>query len=140
MPDASPALESAEQKWKVGANAEYQKVVAIVMNLATASLVLPLVFLRSFMGLKDGQALSPQLMWPAIVSWVMLLLAVGFGLAFSMASAKFVKVVYGGHESRSENFFERARDCFGGAMAACFVVGLVFMLIFFYDSGTLKCS
>jgi hypothetical protein len=127
---------SQAQEWKVKTNEEYQKVIEIMMNLATASLVLPVLFLRDFIGVPKDKPLRPCLSGWAFSSWGLLLASLVFAIAFHWASAKFVKTVFGGPESWSESTYELLRDGSVWSVILCFLAGLVCMILFF---ATSKC-
>jgi hypothetical protein len=94
-----------EQQWKLMANAEYQKVVPIIMNLATASLVIPVVFAKDFLpSLNQKTSVQAHLYW-ALLSWSLLAGSLAFGCLFHFASAKFVKALYGGYAEKSQVTF-----------------------------------
>jgi hypothetical protein len=128
--------------WKLTTNAQYLEAIKVVMNLATASLVLPIMFVKNFSS-YERLALAPYRCW-AYSSWSFLLLSVACGLGFYWASAKYVKVVSGGREMswlartfrhketlRSANWFEILRDLSALVMVLCFILGLICSLWFF---------
>jgi len=120
-----------EDEWKLKTNAQYQEAIKILINLATASLALPVVFLKELAGSPNGSRFVDHLKPSAYWSWAFLFASLLFGMLFYWASAKFVKVVCGGPEDHSENWFEKVRDATGGAAVVCFLAGLVSFLIFF---------
>jgi hypothetical protein len=99
-----------ENRWKLVVNANYQDVMKTLMNLTTASLVLPFLFIRTFLGVPEGKRLADDLPWPAYGFWGLLLLSLMCDMAFFWASAKFIKAVSRGNEDPSEGFFETCRD------------------------------
>jgi hypothetical protein len=120
-----------DQAWKLSANAEYQKVVAVIMNLATGILFLPILFLKDFVKLPEGEP-PWRIIWPwALLSWIALVLSLMWGMWFYRSSAKFVKVVYGGLESYDASYFEGWRDRSIALMVGSFVLGFVFLIVFF---------
>ena len=120
-----------DQAWKLSANAEYQKVVAVIMNLATGVLFLPILFLKDFVKLQEGEP-PWRIIWPwALLSWVALVLSLTWGMWFYRSSAKFVKMVYGGLESHDESYFESWRDRSIALMVGSFALGFVFLIVFF---------
>jgi hypothetical protein len=56
-----------DKKWKLAANAQYQDAMKIVVNLATASLVLPIVLIKDF--LPKGAVIGAHLNKWASWSW-----------------------------------------------------------------------
>jgi hypothetical protein len=120
-----------DNDWKLKANTQYQEGIKILMNLATASLALPVFFLKDLTGTGKGPRIIDQLKPSAYASWTFLFLSLLFGLTFYWSSAKFVKVVCGGHEDWSEKVFEAVRDTSIGGATACFFAGLISFLLFF---------
>jgi hypothetical protein len=84
--------------WKLKTNEQYQELMKIVINLATAALVLPVVFIKDFLGLKEGEYIKPHLNLLAYSAWLLLFFTLFASMLFYYASAKFVKVVSGGKE------------------------------------------
>ena len=99
-----------ENQWKLVVNANYQDVMKTLMSLTTASLVLPFLFIRTFLGVPEGEKLADYLPWPAYWFWGLLLLSLLSDMAFFWASAKFIKAVSRGAEDPAESFFETSRD------------------------------
>jgi hypothetical protein len=127
MPKPSP-----EDEWKLTVNAQYQEAMKVAINLATASLVLPIVFLKVFVGADKFSSAGPPA--SAYSSWVLLLVSVLSGMGFYYASAKFVKAVCGGYDERSdkeEKKYELIRDITAVVVAVCFFAGIVSLLVFF---------
>ncbi|WP_162259003.1 hypothetical protein [Lysobacter sp. Root916] len=120
----------ADQDWKSLANAEYQKVVASVTVLSTASLVLPLFFIRDLAGLGDGKPLLPYLTCAVYASWVLLGAAIFFGVLFQYVSAKWLKNAHGGTTVHSARALERLLDWLFWLSAISFLAGLGFLLWF----------
>jgi hypothetical protein len=125
-----------EQICTLAANAEYQKIVPIIMNLATLSLALPVVFIKEFEANPSHKAPVHDL-WPwAFLGWGFLALSLICGCLFHFASAKLVKAIYGGYEKGKtpsrilEDNFEKLRDRSGEALVPLFLLGLGFMVVF----------
>lgn len=158
MPDVTEEQkekqEKRDQKCTLKTNAEYQKVVPVIMNLATASLVVPVVFAKDFRpALNQPPSMHFPLEW-AIPGWVLLALSLFCGCIFHVASAKLVKALYGGYERKTETTFlesvfvkpwcarnwntktwqesayERLRDVSVGGLVAFFVLGLICLVVF----------
>jgi hypothetical protein len=137
-----PPLPLPKDEWKLKANASYQEVMKTLMTLVTASLVLPIWFVRNFVPGGDKQPIREYLQsrpW-AYRSWASLAGSLVCGMLFYLASAKFVKVVCGGGGETwpkqcfgidPENFFEGVRDTSGVLMAVLFIAGLVAAFLFF---------
>ena len=86
-----------QEEWKLKVNANYQEVMKTALNLVTASLFLPILFIRTFLGIDHGP-LKDKLLPSAYCSWKCLFAALLFGMLFYWASAKFVKLLCGGEE------------------------------------------
>jgi hypothetical protein len=138
---ASPmatSLPRPEDEWKLKTNAVYQEVMKSLMSLVTASLILPVLFIRDFLGVPSEHAIREKLSLSAYMSWASLFASLVCGMLFYYFSAKFLKVVCGGHEKpwwkkslwrkrdrSAEEFFERGRDFFGKGAVAFFLLGLL---------------
>jgi len=131
-PTATTPLPLPKDEWKLKANANYQEVMKTLMTLMTASLVLPIWFIRNFLPVGPTEPIGKYLYPWAYCSWIFLALALVCGMFFYAASAKFVKVVCGGRETRSETFFEGARDWSGGTAVFFFLLGLISAGLFFH--------
>jgi hypothetical protein len=111
--------------WKLVVNTNYQEVMKTLMSLTTASLVLPFLFIRNFLGVPEGKRLADYLPRSAYWFWGLMFLSLLCDMVFFWASAKFVKVVSGGAEAWSENFFEGLRDAVIKGASLSFVAALV---------------
>lgn len=121
---------SLQADWKIPVNSQYQDGMKLLMNLVTAALVLPIVFVRNFVNLGPQETLSRHLRPQAYWAWGFLTGSLWFGMLFYWASAKYVKVVSGGPESMSEQTFETVRDVSMGVAFGCFLAGVVCLLWF----------
>jgi hypothetical protein len=93
-----------DQQCKLTSNAEYQKVVPIIMNLAAASLVVPVVLAKEFRPLNSTATVPFPKCW-AIAAWGFLALSLACGCVFHYASAKLVKALYGGYDNKGQVTF-----------------------------------
>jgi hypothetical protein len=68
----------------------YVDSVKSYTQMATGALLLPIVFLRQVMGLKDSEAVSflPTPLWAA---WILLLLSIGAGLLYQVRAARYLE-------------------------------------------------
>lgn len=132
------------EEWRLKTNAQYMEVMKVLMNLATASLVLPIFFVKTFISPNSScNPLATYLDWWAYGAWICLILSLASGMLFYWASAKYVKVVSGGKEKallrftyhkedfRSVNWFEKLRDGSAIVTVVFFIAGLIFSLYFF---------
>ena len=106
------SLPLPEDKWKLVVNANYQEVMKTLMSLTTASLVLPFLFIRNFLGVPEGKRVADYLPSLAYWFWGLLLLSLLCDMVFFWASAKFIKVVNGGSEDWPKKLFGFAPDKF----------------------------
>jgi len=121
---------SDTHKWRMDVNDRYQKVVDAILNLATASLILPILFLRSFIGVPDGTPILPKLSCLAFIAWALLLCAIIFGILFYYASAKWVKLALGQRVWLSATALERVLDWAFWLMVFSFLSGLICFIVF----------
>ena len=113
------------REWKSKANAEYQKVIALIISLSTATLILPTLFLKDFVGLPSGTSLRCYLSWPVYVAWLFLFFAIAFCMVYYYASAKWLKQAYGGSVKWSEQSIESCLDVTFWIAVATFIIGLL---------------
>jgi len=125
------SLPLPKDEWKLAVNTNYQEVMKTLMSLVTASLVLPFLLIRNFLGIPDGRPIADYLQPSAYWSWGLLFLSLVCGMVFYWASAKFVKVVSGGPETRTETSFETLRDLSAKIAVLSFVGGLLTLGWFF---------
>jgi hypothetical protein len=121
-------------------NKQYQDEIKIVINLVTASLVLPIVFLKNILGLEPAE-IKGHLCPMAYISWVSLGISLFLCIGFYFFSTKFTKALYGLYEEKEQERHEKPgtikdqtetwRDWMGVAAAVFAVVGLLSLLIFF---------
>jgi hypothetical protein len=127
-------------------NKQYQEAIKIVINLVTASLVLPIVFLKNIVG--TDAATHPDtirtLLRPyAYLSWGFLALSLGFCVAFYLYSTKYTKALfelYGDYKQPTEHQkdqhmkkqMELTRDTMAWGVAITTLFGLFFLAIFLW--------
>jgi hypothetical protein len=122
--------ENAKQtEWKEKTNAIYQDQMKTVLNLATASLVLPIVLVKTF---AEGGTPKDHLTRRAYLSWGFLFISIFACMVFFYASGKFLKVVTGGsaNEHYTESQFENLRDGAADVSIATFLFGLICCFLF----------
>ncbi len=128
------------EEGKLEVNKQYQETIKIVINLVTASLVLPIVFLKNILGVKEAD-IKAQLDPMAYVSWVLLGISLLACVGFYVFSTKFTKAVFGMYTEKEkklgkqpgaiEHQMENWRDVMALIAAPSAVAGLVCLLIFF---------
>lgn len=138
----TPPLPLPEDEWKLKVNANYQEAMKTLISLVTASLVLPIFFIRNFLGISDPVPIRPHLHASAYWAWVFLFASLLCSMFFYLGAAKFVKVVCGGKEEwpkrlfriDPEKFFEHLRDGAVGGTVLFFVAAIVALGRFFTQS------
>ena len=122
--------EQQNREWKSKANSEYQKVIASIISLSTATLILPTLFLKDFIGLSAGASLRSSLSCSVFVAWALLFIAIACCLVYYYASAKWLKQAYGGSVKWSEQAIETCLDITFWAAGGAFILGLLLLLVF----------
>ena len=122
--------EKQMREWKSNANGEYQKVIASIISLSTATLVLPTLFLKDFMGVPTGASIRSELSCAIILGWILLFLSIGCCLVYYYTSAKWLKKAYGGSVKWSERAIECCLDITFWAASGTFMLGLLSLLVF----------
>ena len=122
--------EEKIREWKSKANAEYQKVIASIISLSTATLILPTLFLKDIVGVGAGSSLLSSLTCSIFVSWALLVISIACCLVYYYASAKWLKQAYGGSVKWSEKAIERCLDITFWAAGVTFILGLILLLFF----------
>lgn len=121
---------ATEKEWKAKANDQYQRVVSSVMALATASLALPILYLKEFVGVTNKPLLK-QVSFSVFLGWAFLLIAIFSGTIFYYLSAKWLKHAYGGTIKAKESTIETCLDWSFWLMVVFFLLGLFSLLWFF---------
>jgi hypothetical protein len=133
-------MPTLEQEGKLEVNKQYQETIKILINLVTASLVLPIVFLRDIRGVPVS-GIKGQLEPIAFVAWTLLGIALLACVGFYVFSTKFTKAVYGMYAEKERELgktpgsmeitWEKCRDRAAEIATPCAVAGLLCLLIFF---------
>jgi hypothetical protein len=117
-------------------NKQYQEAIKIVINLVTASLVLPVVFLKNIVG-ADPNRIGSLLSGWAYASWIFLGASLLACVAFYVYSTKYTKALYGLYKDNNENEEKRVenwRDRWARFATMTAVLGLVLLLIFLWQA------
>lgn len=117
-------------EWKVQVNSQYQRVSNSITGLATAALVLPLIFLRELHPSESSAPLANYLTWPAYVAWGLLLSSILASLIFQYVSAKWVKSSAGAATKLSAEALERILDTAFWSIAITFMLGIGLLTYF----------
>ena len=121
--------------WRLETNNRYKDAIKIVMDLSTASLVLPIFFLRDVLSIPKDQPLIQALNYRVYCSWICFTLTLILGFVFYYASAKWIRLAWGQEAgffriATTDKFVERVLDgSFVGAIVT-FVLGLGSILWF----------
>src|SRR5260370_18562734 len=91
----APVPQSPLYPWRLDTNNRYKDAVKVVMDLATASLVIPIFFLRDVLRIPKEQPLLHALNYKAYCSWACFVLTIILGFIFYYASAKWVRLAWG---------------------------------------------
>ena len=141
-------MSECQNQWKIDVNDRYQKAVGVVASLSTASLVLPIIFLRDIAGLQGKQSIVDVISGLVYFSWGSLILSVFAAIIFYYCSAKWVKLAWGqepdffgkkklfGKNIISEQFIEYLLDGSYFVMMMGFLLGLTCILIFIVNYST----
>lgn len=121
--------------WRLDTNDRYRDAVKVVMDLSTASLVIPIFFLRDILKLPKEQPLAEVLNSRVYWSWICLALAILSGWVFYYASAKWVRLAWGkeaGFFGRrtNEKVVERVLEVSFWVTITGFILGIVLILWF----------
>jgi tellurite resistance protein TehA-like permease len=127
-------MPTLKEEGKIEVNKQYQEAIKIAINLITASLVLPIVFLKNILGVSESQIkgnLSPL----AYVCWFLLGASLLACIMFYYYSTKYTKAVYHLYEDKpsppTEKQIETSRGIWFAVAAPTAILGLVFLLLFF---------
>ena len=122
--------------WRLDTNDRYREVVRTILSLSTASLVVPVFFLRNILSVPNNKSLIDILDWTVVVSWILLFVSVIFGLVFYYASAKWIRLAWGESagffgRSTNETIVEAVLDfSFWGSVITFFIgLGMIFWFI-----------
>ncbi len=103
-------INEPKEKWKIETNDRYQRVIGILISLATATLFLPLVLVKDILPIPKKDAVLDQLPPSVITGWCLLFLSIFSGVLFNYLSAKWVKQAWGQEirvtSSRLESFLD----------------------------------
>lgn len=125
-------MADCPNQWKLDVNDRYERAVGVVTSLSSASLVLPIFFLKDIAEIDSVQSFSGSLNCWAYSGWVLLSLSVLSGIIYYFVSAKWVKLAW-----------NQSTDIFGYPVNEEFIENLldrsyfVMMTGFFLGLGTM---
>jgi hypothetical protein len=129
-------MSDVHDQWKIEVNDRLCALVDVLLGLSTGALVLPTVFLRTFLGVQEDQPLGQRLTCSAYVGILGFGLAILTGLVFRYTSAKWVKLSWGQPVKFGSKATERILDCLFWLMVVSFFVGLASFLFFALGQAT----
>ncbi len=124
-----------KEKWKIETNDRYQRVIGILISLATATLFLPIVLVKDILPIPKNGAVFDHLNPSVIISWCLLYFSVLSGVFFNYLSAKWVKQAWGQEICFTSSRLEKLLDWTFWITAACYILGLI-MIIYFASTFT----
>ncbi len=123
-------MTDCPEQWRIEVNDRYREIVDILIGLASAALILPAIFLRTFLGIEETDPVLKYLDWRAFSSLAAFGLVVAIGLVFHYTSVKWVKATWGQPLKVSNKTLETTLDwCFWLAVIA-FGAGILLFLWF----------
>jgi hypothetical protein len=126
---SSPPKEP-EEPWRIAVNERYAAVVTTLISLASAALVIPIVFLRQMLAVPETEPLTTRVGWQGYVGWASLGASVVAGLVYHYSATKWVKLAWGRRIAVPEKVLERILDWSFWVAAAFFMAGIAFLLMF----------
>jgi hypothetical protein len=123
-----PTIEKDFSGYYINKMSMYIDNAKLYIQIAMASLVLPITFYKQLLGKSDDEPFELDCF--LVTSWAALLLSIGFGLFYQYFAIKRV-------ETRIENLTARYFDSKPGIiyflMALCFYIGILFFVISAYS-------
>jgi hypothetical protein len=123
-------MSPPRDEWKVEVGDRLCALVDLVIGLSTAALVLPAVFLRTFLAVPEGKSLLEFLHPTAYVAVGGFGVAVFLGLIYRYTMAKWVKDAWGQPVTLSSRALESILNWSFWLMALFFLVGIAAFLMF----------
>ena len=99
------------------------------VQVATGALVLPIVFLKNLLGLREGDPLGwiPGPIW---ISWLLLLASIGAGLGYQVRAVGYLEEAMEGDDNQDgAKIFPREPGFLFDVMAVTFYLGMMFFVI-----------
>ena len=84
--------EVSPEQWKIDVNDRYQKTAGLVISLSTASLVLPIFFLKNILAIGGDKAIIDVVDKYVYWGWGLLGASIFSGILYLFFSAKWVKL------------------------------------------------
>ena len=128
-------MSECENQWKIDVNDRYERAVGVVTSLSSASLVLPILFLKDIASINSVTSFATSLNYWTFGGWILLSLSILSGIIYYFSSAKWVKLAWGqsadifGIQVR-ERLIENLLDITYFIMMTGFLTGLAAMIVF----------
>jgi hypothetical protein len=123
-------VETPRDPWKIDVVDRHCAFVDLLIGLSTGSLVLPTLFLRTFLAVPENKPLLPYLSFSAYAGISAFSLSILFGLAYRYASTKWIKDAWGQPVSLASGTIESILNWTFWLMVVAFVIGLGAFLTF----------
>lgn len=123
-------MSDLPDQWRIEVNDRLCALVDVLLGLSTGALILPIVFLRTVLGVPESQALSQHLRPSAYIAFFCFGFAIFLGLLFRYTSAKWVKLAWGHPTKLGTAAIEGILDWSFWLMVGSFFVGLISFLSF----------
>jgi uncharacterized membrane protein YciS (DUF1049 family) len=117
--------------WQLEVTDRYQKVVGLVISLATGSLFLSITIFRDIVGVPEYDGIRNYIDDKIMTSWGLLLAAILFGCIYNYVSVKWVKAALKIKTSLPRCCLETQLDISFWLMNLCFVAGEFVLFVLF---------
>ena len=130
-------MSEMKQPWKKDTNDRYLDMVKSVVNLSTASLLLPVFLARNFIDIHKDTPLVSVFGCSIYTAWLLLVLSIISGLVYQYLSAKWLRIAWGEKagilwsKDTSESTVENCMEWNLWMCVAFFIFGVAFTLYFF---------
>jgi len=102
-------MSNCPNQYRLDVNDRYQRGVNLVTSLATASLVLPILFLKDIVNATKNQPIADVLTSDVYLGWKLLAASIGLGILYYYFSAKWVKLAW---KQKTDICWVKVNDCF----------------------------
>lgn len=128
-------MSECPEQWKIDVNARYQAAVGVVSSLATASLVMPIFFLKDVVSTGAGKSIADSISCLVVIGWLLLGVSIFSAIFYQYSSAKWVKLAWGKKadmfgKTVNSGQVEKALDVSYFLMMLGFVCGVLCILVF----------
>ncbi|WP_122032941.1 hypothetical protein [Aliivibrio sp. EL58] len=126
-----------KEPWKKDTNERYLDMVKSVVNLSSASLLLPVFFARNFIDIPKETPLISVFGCSIYIAWILLGLSILSGLFYQYLSAKWLRIAWGKpagilwSKNTPESIVENTMEWCLWICVAYFMLGIGATLYFF---------